>query len=289
MDYKSKPEKLVKNTLEWRSLGPFEKVILAITFFTLLSIIAIIFRSGFTKVLPIPAVTCFQENPKNTISQIPSIYISSGYQLIPFQAPNPTQMKKKDCYKISDVLSINRAIKMSDSISVVTLLLTFFSIATPLLFYVNLQKEKKSLEENFNGLLKQSVDEKIKNIYPDFSSVISYIESFKTQYLYSLKKEDINDFDSTEYMLEIATNLFRLLSPKEDIKGLLNNIISLLRPELFDKDKHYKMYSHLKYALQSMYEMGIFDTKEKKDALNGFSLEVFKVPLSTLLRYDDVA
>ena len=296
-----------------------EGIIIVISVFTVIAVLVIIL-GYFSPPLPIPEVSC--ANSVNNISSQTkgdnAVYYNN-YLYIPYtrsvnNTVNNHPNNKKDCYRISDVLSLNKAVHITDAISLVTLLLTFFGITVPLISYLNFQKEKKTIvkklalqdanfDKRFNlygdNTLKEiekykekligSMKEETNNYFPVFAKIMGNIESFKTEYLYTLKSNNVSDQQAISDATGITTNLYRLLSEKEErvVKGLLANIESLFRPGLLDQKKYYRTYAFLKSIFRIMYEINIFDTREKENALDAFSQRVFKMPLRTLLMYED--
>ncbi len=248
--------------------------------------------------LPIPEVSCANNVSSSQIKGGNAVY-SNMYLYNPYDRSvnntvNNHANNKKNCYRISDVLSLNKAIHITDAISMVTLLLTFFAIAVPLIFYFNFQQEKKSIEKKLylhkkgiSGEIKSNINNEVNIFLPIFARIMGNVESFKTEYLHVLKINKVSDQKAVTDVADIATNLYRLLSEKDNIMGLLANIESLSRLDLLDRKENYRTYAFLKSVFRNMYEINIFDTREKENALDAFSQRVFKLPLRTLLMYED--
>jgi len=284
-----------------KRLNFIETTLAGISFITMLGVAYIILGFGSPQ-LPIPEVSCGNDQGMITpnINAKQSLYIPyAPYKII--------TSNKKDCYKKSDVLSLNKTVYITDAIALVTLLLTFFGVAIPLIFYLNFEKVKLSIDKKFSYQtrnanekflshkeelsykIEENINKKVSNFFPAISEIIGNIESFKTEYLTAQTNKQVNNKTAVNNTNEITINLFRLLSEKDEkmTKGLLANIESIFRSNLLDHEENYRVYSFLKYTLRSMYELGVFDTKGKEQALDAFCRKVFKVSLRILLRHED--
>lgn len=262
----------------WKDLDPFEWVIITISLAVLGAVISVVLNSGSFKQLPIEAVSCEAIQTPVHLNEYCKTYYYLDKICYNNQIP---KINTKDCYKVSDVLALNKALKLTDAVSLVTLLVTLFAVAFPLFAFFSLKREKAELKSKIEKDIEKTIDR-------DFSLLISnklklitsiaYIESFKAEYLSNFpnKQSEVG---------AIAIDLYRLMTPESNITELLVDIESFFQEELIDNISGYSdLFKALRMTLSKMYETGVFDKPEDKEALAKFSTNIFKLPLETMLR-----
>lgn len=191
---------------------------------------------------------------------------------------NPPNIDK--CYKVEDVLALNKALRMTDTLSFFGLLLAVFAFIAPVLSYITL-KEKQSLENTFNKTMADSTAELKKSVtmsINQFPKIFSVIEVFKTRY--QIDQPRGADRCSTE-AYEIVFHLLLLLDSSTATNQAFDDIDNYLTDNaVLHNAPHIRA---LKQALRQIYESSYLGSDERKADLVNFLRGTLKTSLEDFL------
>ena len=127
-------------------------LVLAMTVLAGAMIWVVLLSSHFGKQLnaPINSVPCEiiqQQEKRPDAGKPPSSSITPNSNHSSVALPSAEQ-----CYKVDEILALNKALNMSDTISLLGVLLTVFTFIAPIFAYLTLSKERKSLENSMEKL-----------------------------------------------------------------------------------------------------------------------------------------
>lgn len=199
-------------------------------------------------------------------------------QLINESAQSEKSKYRSECYKVEDVLALNKALNLSDTLSMFGLLLALFAFITPIFSFFTLKKEKERLEElveknelviqkKMDDLVISSLKE-IKNSITlsidKYPKILSSIEVFKLTYQIDKHKKRSATIDA--HM--ISLHLTSFLDSRASAQEAFDSIDSYIRENsVIDNKQH---IIALKKALRELYEAACFDSDGRKKALLEF-------------------
>ncbi|MBA5248051.1 MAG: hypothetical protein FE834_00725 [Gammaproteobacteria bacterium] len=179
------------------------------------------------------------------------------------------EIATQGCYRIDDVLNLSRALNLSDTISILGVLLAFFTLVFPVSVFIVFSKtfeENDKKMETLEGKLLSKKEENnkalevLKNeitLKANFiSKIIAKIELFKIVYAGS---------SSTQ----IASELLSLVDSTDE--SCQDSFLNLESHILEEDVKEVEAYVQVvKEVLDILYDANSFDTDEKKRLLNNF-------------------
>lgn len=199
--------------------------------------------------------------------------------------------KIDQCYKVEDVLALNKALNMSDTLGMLGLLLAVFALLTPLFSYITLLKEKHALESiiqneivksklEIRELLEQAKCELngtlISSLYY-FPNFLVSLESFKISYIAD-KTPDRETTSSPLLLLtfmrhnaeanDIAARLLKLLDNNSDAISVFHHIKNYIKPEDVGQNKRH--INSLLLLLRQFYNANCFGSNSRKEMLKQF-------------------
>ena len=148
-------------------------------------------------VAPISPFTCQIKAPSSNSKQRRSVPIN------------------QQCYKAEDVLALNKALNMSDTLSLLGLLLAVFAFIAPVLSYFTLQKEKQILDNKINQFRQDSENE----IISSRKSVKNTVR--KNKQLLSNKLTEFKEDSNNEMILSQKTLEDYIISTTSQFPKLL--------------------------------------------------------------------
>jgi len=241
-----------------------------------LAMMMVLFAPSFGKqfAMPIESITC-------EIMTSPA-----QFTIMTVNQPNI-----EECYKVEDVLALNKALRITETLSMFGLLLAIFALITPLLSYVTLKKEKESLENTLNkskSELQESMEkskvelkESIASCINHFPKLLSSIETFKSRYLIDNPRNPQNYERCRTEADEIALRLFLLLDPNTSVDQVFADIDDYITEDAFLASEPHIMA--LKKALRQIYNATYLGPDTRKAALSDFLNNTLKISLSDFL------
>jgi len=192
---------------------------------------------------------------------------------------NPANIEK--CYKVEDVLALNKALKMTDTLSLFGLLLAIFALITPVLSYVTLKKEKQYLENSLKKSMKESTAELKKTMalsINQFPKLLSSIEAFKMRYQID---EPRGSYRCSTEAYEIIFRLLPLLDSNTSTNQAFDDIDTYITEEaVLDNKPHIQA---LKQALRQIYDATYLGSDTCKTELSRFLQKTLKISLKDFL------
>ncbi len=223
-----------------------------------------------------------QQNPSP--SKSPS---SSTLHSYPFPDTSPSA---EQCYRAEDVIALNKALNMSDTISLLGLLLAIFAFIAPIFSYLTLRKERKYLESLIQEELEKSTA-LLQDAFNPLPLILRSVEEFKSAYqIDAYRKASRAGTESDEIMRraateahQIAIQLLSLLNRKANANDAFNNItcyISTTDPSVIENVRHIQM---LKIVIRQLYDSSYLGSDERKAALREFLQATLKMSLEDFI------
>lgn len=242
----------------------------------------------------------------------------SGKSLSSPITPHPnhssvTPPSAEQCYRAEEVLALNKALNMSDTISLLGVLLAVFAFIAPVFSYLTLRTERQYLENLIQGELKKSTDalqntlkESIATSINPLPLILQSIEEFKSAYQIdayqrvnrsAAEAQKIaiqsplpvdrdtsvkNETDALQGMrrsatdaCQIASRLLSLLDRDTSASGVFGHIASYITDKVvIENSRHIQM---LKMVIRQLYDSSYLGADDRRAALSEFLKETLKM------------
>ena len=215
----------------------------------------------------------------------------------------------EQCYRAEDVIGLNKALNISDTISLVGLLLAIFAFIAPIFSYLTLRKERKYLEHSIQEELKKSTDllqNTIVTLINPLPLILQSIEVFKSAYQTDVyQRVNRSATEPHEISIQSSLSLDQDISIKNEAETLhsmrrsatdaheiASRLLSLLNLDTLAKDVFSQIESYitdssvmggarhiqmLKMVIRQLYDSSYLGSDERKAALSDFLKGTLKI------------